>query len=178
MRRWPQNPPALLLCFLSGVSLTRVADSVSQWWVHALEGSRSPRSTTRAPTPELANSRYLPCTISCTASGDLRGEVGRCHREHFHVRARGARCAQRGHRTPTSSTLPPSSCSFSPISSSLSSSRYYPSFGSVLPSIDSSTDTFYGSVLLLPSLSSSHSTSSVCRWYTTDPRRWRHHFFH
>ena len=42
VRRWPLNPPTLTLCFLSGVSLTRVAGSVSHWWVHALEGSRSP----------------------------------------------------------------------------------------------------------------------------------------
>ena len=51
----PSRPP-----FVSfpGFPLTRVADSVCTWWDHAFKGSRSPWPTTRAPTPELANSRY------------------------------------------------------------------------------------------------------------------------
>ena len=72
VRRWPQNPPTLTLCFLSGVSLTRVADSVSKLWVHALEGLRSSWSTKREPTQELAKQQVTPsCTVRCTDSSSV-----------------------------------------------------------------------------------------------------------
>ena len=58
VRRWPQNPPTHPFVSFPVFPLTRVADSVCTWWDHALEGSRSSWPTTRALTPELANSRH------------------------------------------------------------------------------------------------------------------------
>ena len=65
VRRWTQNPPIPPFVSFPGFPLTRVADSVCTWWDHAFEGSRSPWPTTRAPTPELANSRH-PLYSQCT----------------------------------------------------------------------------------------------------------------
>ena len=63
------HPPSPSVSF-PGLS-TRVADSVSKLWVHALEGSSSSWSTKREPTQELAKQQVTPsCTVRCTdASG-------------------------------------------------------------------------------------------------------------